>query len=90
MLHIQGQGLGTVALSDQVSRIQSHVFVQNLVVLAGEGGESRVAGDGGDMGPGIWRRGRARPCVWASNHLTPTLEVGEQCSEGPGASAALG
>ena len=33
MLHIQGQRLGIVALSDQVSRIQSHVLVQNLVVL---------------------------------------------------------
>lgn len=33
VLHIQGQCLGTVTLSDQVSCIQSHVLVQNLVVL---------------------------------------------------------
>jgi hypothetical protein len=38
MLHIEGQCLGTATLPDQVSRIQSHVLVQNLVVLFGGGG----------------------------------------------------
>lgn len=33
VLHVQGQCLGIVTLSDQVSCIQSHVLVQNLVVL---------------------------------------------------------
>lgn len=48
VLHIQGQCLGTVTLSDQVSRIQSHVLVQNLVVLSrGEG--KAVKGGGWDQ-----------------------------------------
>lgn len=34
MLHVQGQCLAIATLSDQVSRIQSHIFVQNLVVLS--------------------------------------------------------
>ena len=33
MLHVQGQCLGIATLPDQVSCIQCHVFVQNLVVL---------------------------------------------------------
>lgn len=46
MLHIEGQCLGIAALSDQVSGIQSHVLVQNLVVLWG--GEQKH-GPGGDL-----------------------------------------
>lgn len=38
MLHIEGQSLGIATLSDQMSCIQSHVLVQNLVVLFGSGG----------------------------------------------------
>lgn len=34
VLHIQGQCLGIATLSDQMRRIQSHVLVQNLVVLS--------------------------------------------------------
>lgn len=41
MLHIEGQCLGIATLSDQMSRIQSHVLVQNLVVLVGSGGTAR-------------------------------------------------
>lgn len=37
MLHIEGQCLGIATLSDQMSCIQSHVLVQNLVVLFGSG-----------------------------------------------------
>lgn len=34
MLHIQGQCLGTATLLDQVRCIQSHILVQDLVVLS--------------------------------------------------------
>lgn len=35
MLYIEGQCLGIAAFSDQMSCIQSHILVQNLVVLFG-------------------------------------------------------
>ena len=54
MLHIQGQCLAIVTLSDQVSRIQSHILVQNLVVLSrgwrksmGKLGSVRAGSEGG-------------------------------------------
>lgn len=50
MLHIQGQRLAIATFSDQVSRIQSHVLVQNLVVLSR--GWRRSMGRLGSVGPG--------------------------------------
>lgn len=54
MLHIQGQCLGIATLSDQMSCIQSHVLVQNLVVLSrgwrknmGKDGISRLGSEAG-------------------------------------------
>lgn len=38
MLHIEGQCLGIATFSDQMSCIQSHILVQNFVVLFGSGG----------------------------------------------------
>lgn len=58
MLHVQGQCLGIATLPDQVSCIQCHVFVQNLVVLfercrkAGGGwGQTRLCGWGRNLSP---------------------------------------
>lgn len=45
VLHIQGQCLGIATLSDQMSRIQSHILVQNLVVLSG-GWRKNIGEDG--------------------------------------------
>lgn len=60
MLHIEGQCLGIATFSDQMSRIQSHILVQNLVVLFGSGG---TAWAGSDKSPwvGSGGKGHVRP-----------------------------
>lgn len=79
MLHVQGQRLGVATLSDQVRRIQSHVLVQNLVVLfqgcrkAGRGwGESRQRGRGGDLRLWICLGGSGRVQARPSEASDPT------------------
>lgn len=71
VLHIQGQGLGTVALSDQVSCIQSHVLVQNLVVLFQ--GWRRSTGEVGSVRPGSEGGVVTRGCGFASLASDPNV-----------------
>lgn len=85
MLHIQGQRLGAATLSDQMSCIQSHVLVQNLVVLSGWWGkhgrgwdqqDQMVRGAGGNLRLWICLGGKGHVPARPPWPLTPISERG--------------